>query len=530
MKKICYILMGFTALLTTIEKVQAQDYFAETQARTQSATLYEAIYIWSDYQQFNPLFPAPYFHLGKLYYRKAHIDHPIREYYELKESLYRTKLYFGNCLHYAKDQTLKGQYYAGLPYAGKRPEYSELEAYIHARLDTIALIGERADKLYTAYYRLVDINDLSRNLFTAFVEKYIGEKTAHLLLTEDDRAQLMQLQTIADSIPDAIAELQSALREFPLSDYRPEFRSQPIILYRLDGLTRVNIFQNEVALWDYAGWARRFLQEQDETYAAFYSAIVDEYSALLLDIDQLRSGQARGHKPNMVLLNRINRIDYQSFMIDFLGLAQEASLIQEISTDTIFRPTEAVTADYIEQAIGQVYRQYGLLEKTQQLRKQLAERLNDASLSHYRSIAQEMKITTADSVRRQADSFVEVAQGGYQQACRAFADNIRPTRAPFKEYVNELSGERFSPKDLQFTLRDSLITIMPVDSNYLVVLERPCVVVCDKDGNALVTNEYKCPKPIMAAYKYGSNTIALVCEDRVLFVDKNGKEKVVAQE
>lgn len=526
MKTIKHIFVGILLASTAIGSIQAQDYFAETNARAQAATLHEAIYIWSDYQQFNPLFHAPYFHLGNLYYHKALTDHPIREYSELKESLYRTKLYYGNCLHYAKDQTLKPQYYAGLPYAGKRPEYSELEAFINRRLDTIALISERADNLYTAYYRLVELNDMSRNLFMQFVEKYVGEKMAHLLFTEEDHSLLMRLQTVADSIPEAISNLQFALGAFPLPDYRPEFSSQPIVLYRLDGLTRVSIFQNEVALWDYAEWVRSFLQAQNETYADFYTAIENEYANLLTDIQRLQSGKARKHKPNTVLLNRINRIDYQSFMIDFISLAQQASIIQEIRTDTVFRPTKQITDEYKEQAIAQLLRQYGIMEKMHQLREQLAKRLDETALSHYRSITPAMYINTVDSVKLQADVFVEVAQNGYLQACHAFAENIRPTCVPFKEYVNELSGEKFSAQNLQFTVSDSLITILPVDSNYMVVLERPCVVMADKDGNALTTTEYKCPKPIMAAYKYGSNTIALVCEDRILFVDKTGKEKV----
>lgn len=529
MRNIGYILVGLLAL-TAIDRVQAQDYFAETQARAQAATLHEAIYIWSDYQQFNPLFHAPYFHLGNLYYQKAHLDHPIRDYYELKESLYRTKLYLGNCLHYAQDQTLKPQHYAGLPYAGKRPEYAELQAYIKQRLDTVAIIGERADHLYAAYNRLVDLSDLSRNLFTAFVEKYVGEKMAHLLLTEDDRALLLQLQTISDSIPAAIEDLQQALEEFPLADYKPTFSSQPITLYRLDGLTRVSIFQNEVSLWDYAGWVRSFLQAQDETYAAFYSDIETEYQHLRADIQRMQKGKARKNKPNTVLLNRINRIDYQSFMIDFLGLAQQTSLILEAGTDAVFRPTTQITDEYKEQALTLLFRQYSLLEKTRQLRAQLPAHLNEEGLSHYRSIAQSLHIPTVDTVNLQADTFLLAAQTGYEQTCRAFAENIRPTCVPFKEYVNELSGDKFSAANLQFSFTDSLITILPVDSNYLVVFERPCVVLCDKDGNALTTTEYKCPKPILAAYKHGSNTIALVCDDRILFVDKTGKEKSLTSE
>lgn len=522
MKKVAYIWL----LLIAVAPLRAQDYFAETQARAQAATLHEAIYIWSDYQQFNPAFHAPYFHLGQLYYHRLQTEHPIRDYNELKESVYRTRLYFGNCLHYAKDQNLKSIYYAGVPYAGKRPEYSELETFINRRLDTVALIDERAERIYTSYNRIVDLNDLCRNLFTDFVEKYVREKTAHLLLTPDDLSLLLRLQTMADSIPEAISALNGALADYPLSDYQPQFTSQPIVLYRLDGLTRVNIFQNDVALWDYAGWVREFMKTHNESYAAFYAAVADEYAFLRSDIEHMQTGKKRQHKPNYVLLNRINRIDYQSFMIDFLSLAQQASLILEERLDTVFRPTSEITDDYKEQALTILYRQYEQVGKTRALSGQLTKRLTADGLKHYLPIADKLNIRALNTVKLQADTFKLFAEDGYRQSCRAFADNIRPTCAPFKAWVNELTNERFTADNLQFTFSDSLISILPVDTNYLVVFHRPCVVLCDKDGYALRTTEYKTTSPIMAAVKYGSNTIALVCEDRILFVDNTGKEKV----
>lgn len=489
----------------------------EALEKANRATPYEAIYILSDYQQFLPSHAATYYHLGIRYYALIGAEHPIRDYYEFQQNLYRTKLYLGNCLHFAKDQNLKLQHYAGLPIAGKKPEYADVERFVRAKLDTVAGISTRSETLYQAYYRLVNRYALCRNMFTEFCERYTREKTAHLLLTDADRVHLADLQLQADSLEADIQALQAALAAFPVAGYTPEFTWTEINLYRLDGLTNTDLLQNKVALWNYAAWVRQFLDTQENVYTAFYDEIDIEYQIMQRAMTDLQNGKKRKMDYNTILLNRIDRLDYQSFMKDFIESSQRCV---GVMCDALPETGE----DYVEQALTVLLRQNGNINRLHELEKQLSEKLaqDPSALTHYATLLSKWQCATPDSIMLQERGFVEVAQQAFTASATAFATTIAPSIQPFEHYVNELTGEKFGVKNLQFEPADSVRTIIPVEEKFMVVLKNGTCLICAADGTLLQTETHDLPD-VITAYKHGSNTIALVAPNRVLFVNKDGK-------
>lgn len=472
--------------------IHAQDYFSETAAKAKRATPHEAAYIWSEYQQFLPTFHATYFHLGNIYYDLIPTEHPIRDYEELTQYLYRTKLYYGNCLHYAKDQTLKPIHYEGLPYTGKRPEYADLQQIIKQRLDFVNQTSQTAKALYDSYNQLVNRYNLCRIVFSSFSEKYGREKMAHLHLSDQDKQQLLYLQTQADSLQHDIQSLQQALNDFPVKDYHPNFLFESINLYRLDGLTSINILQNEVVLWDYSSWAKDFLYAQDHTYRDYFAAIDNEYNAMRHAIAHPNAKI----RINDILLNRINRMDYQSPLIDSIALLQQAALIKSIEQSPTFKQDKA-DDEYIEQNLTLLFNQQKAYTQLQYHYAQL----------HY-----------------QDSTYLHLADSSCTITATTFAAHIRPTAKSITSYTNDISGETFGIHDMHFALEDSVITIIPVDTNYLVVLPHQ-TILSSLSGEMLLKTRIESDAPFFTAYKYSNHIVALVSERQVLFIDTDSQHK-----
>ena len=504
--------------LVTVSGCLAQDKFLETLNKAQQATTYEAIYILSEYQRQAPTSPAIYYHLGWQYYNIISIGHPIREHTEFNQILYRVKLYWGDCLHYAQNQHLKAQYFAGLPYAGKKPEYADLERFVQAKLDSVEHTRQMAETVYQNYYRLVNRYAYCRNIFTTFSEFYTREKMAHLLLTKNDYEQLATLQLQADSLRDDIRQLQASLEQYPIAGYKPEFTWEEIHLYRLDGLTSTDLLQNNVSLWDYGTWVKTFLHTQETTYSDYYDALDIEFGLMQRAIAQMQAGEQCKFQPYDILLNLIDRLDYQSFMKDLMALMQQTVSIMQYAQDSVFKPKEQIDEDYIEQAVDVLYKQYHSLTNTNfelttatyQLRT-YADLLNKWGLNH------------PDSLQHFGHKMQQLAAQTYTTCATAFAQNIQPTLQPFTAYVNELSGEQFGIENMKYLPADIVVAILPMEQDYLVVLQNGTCQLCSAEGQLLQTQTHEMRSPVITAYKYGSNNVAVISRDEVLFVDKTGK-------
>jgi len=520
MKRHLHIGLLFALLHAFALSATAQDYFLETLERANRATPYEAVYILSDYQQFLPTFAATYYHLGLRCYNLIPTEHPIRDYNAFRQNLYRTRLYFGNCLHYAKEQTLKIQHYAGLPIAGKKPEYADLERFIRAKMDSVESISKRSEEVYQSYYRLVNRYALCRTLFTTLSERYMREKMAHLLLSEEDRKLLSDLQIQSDSLQNDITVLQSALAQFSVANYSPQFTWAAINLYRLDGLTNTDLLQNNVVLWNYGEWVREFLREQEQTYTTYYDEIDIEYGLLQRAMQQMESGQHSNLQIDEILPNRIERLDYQSFMKDFIETLQHTVRIMQGSQNALFNQPEKVDNDYVEQALTVIYRQHLHATYTEQATAQLKEKLKKEpeAINRYAELLKKWHCYSTDSINKQAQITLNAAHAAYKSTATAFANIIAPTLQPFSYYEDELSGDRFGAQDLQFELEDSIRTILPREENYLVVLKNGTYLICSPKGNLLTRKVHEGVSEVLTAYKLSSDMFAIVCRDDVIFV------------
>ena len=137
------ILIVICALILFPTKAQEKYSVVLEQARNLSP--YEAIYLLMDYQYWHPEYSNIYYQLGNLCYDLLPTRDPLHHYSELSTLLYQSRLFYGNCLHFAKDQKLPGWQYAELAQGQKRIEYPVLEQYIRPRLEEVKRLQKVVD-------------------------------------------------------------------------------------------------------------------------------------------------------------------------------------------------------------------------------------------------------------------------------------------------------------------------------------------------------------------------------------------------
>lgn len=291
---------------------------------------YESSYLLKQYQEANPSFGNVYYQLGKVFYEMIPTAHPLYDFSEISLYMYNARLYFGNCLYYSTADDVKKniQYYSDVPTNGNLT-YEELSSFLKEKMAKIKTDEQNLKNLYAMFYKMVDRYNDCTALFSQFNEQYIKIKNAHLLLSDEDKQLLSDLELNSDTLKMFIDDFQKALKRYPIENYNPEFSFQPIDFYRLDGLTSSDFLQNDIHLWDYSSWVKNFLVENKKQIEPWRRDMNKEQKRLALLSKKwfLETKQVDLEEPifaDRILLNKINKMDYQSFMLNYFDFLEQS--------------------------------------------------------------------------------------------------------------------------------------------------------------------------------------------------------------
>lgn len=499
MKHLNTIILLFFISLTTL----AQSNYNETIAKADASTSYQALYILWNYQQQYPQYAPVYYEMA---WRNAEIVptlHPIRQHDDLQDCLYRTQLYAGNCSYMVKDQNVKAKLYSKVPHKGKNPTNQELNKYLIDLQTEAATLKAQSDSLYNSFCRLQQRYSLCNSEFGKFVEKYHREKDAHLLLTPEDRLLLSNLLLIADSLTNDIEVYQQALKKYPYIDIAANVHFMPIVLYRIDGLTMADMLQDEIYLWDYAAWVDNFLTEQNSKYTDY-----------LQTIDKAHRNSNIDH----ILLQQINRIDYNSFIYPRMWLEMYATDMEHAIKDF-----EREDMMIVLQQMSSFYTADCTAEQQQ---NDLLIRLQQQSWDKYGQLLNSWGESDTTIFIANSKTYTKRLHTAYNKLSNLVYNRIKPTIRPFTHYTNDLTGETIRKNDLQVMGKSDVVDMVPVGSNYLVILP-DATVLLNRVGVALrrtyLTDQIT--SPVVAAHKVNNNTVAIITSQRIVFVDNQGRVK-----
>ena len=310
----------------SLTPVWAQKKYNVVLEQAKQLSPYEAIYLLMDYQYWHPEYSNIYYQLGNLTYDLLPTRDPLHSYQELNTLLYQSRLFYGNCLHFAKDQKLLGWQYAELANGQKKIEYATLEQFVSPRLKEIKRQQTACDSIHRSFVRMSERYNRCQALFEGFLNHYTREKTAHLQLQSDERAILQSLKASADSLDGDISAFLTALNLQPVKGYEPVFHKEEILLYRLDGLTHADFLQNDIALWDYSAWVERFIEEQKEVYERLYADVQREHEQLMTQLKRYETGRPISGTIDASLIGRCQRLELRNAQVDSIRILQQAVL------------------------------------------------------------------------------------------------------------------------------------------------------------------------------------------------------------
>jgi len=322
MKK--YIVIVLCSLF--LVPIMAQEKYSVVLERSKQLSPYEAIYLLMDYQYWHPEYSNIYYQLGNLTYDLLPTRDPLHHYQELSTLLYQAHLFYGNCLHFAKDQKLQGWQYSEIANGQKRIEYSALEEYVTPRLKSVEQQQTACDSIHRSFVRMAERYNRCQLLFSNFLTRYTREKTAHIQLRPEEHRTLLALKATADSLETDIASYLNALSLQPVKGYNPVFSKEEIVLYRLDGLTHTDFLQNDISLWDYSTWVKRFLGEQHNVYERLYSDLQREQEQLASQLKRYEAGRPISGKVDPSLMGRCDRLEIHSARVDSIRAMQKSVL------------------------------------------------------------------------------------------------------------------------------------------------------------------------------------------------------------
>lgn len=383
-----------------------QERYTDLIARVEDMPPYVKMYHLLAYQRFHPEHAAVYYRLGDGAYTLLASKDPLHNFAERHELLYKSKLFYGNCLHFLGGKLPRNETFPTIQPAGKRLEYEDVERYLRARIDTIARWRAETDTLHDRFYRMVDAYESSRLLFLSFMEKYPSEKLAHLCLTDEDRQALHRLGVLTAAFEQQKRLFTEALSASPVLGYAPQFRMMPILTYRLDGVTSSDFLANDIPLWDYAGWTTSFLNVQRITYQTLMREIVQEHTMIETGLTRFREGLPIDISPNELLSNRIERYDYHSPLSLFIRLEQLAANTALQAQDSI-SGDEPIPDELLGGRISAVLEAQQRYDEATTLLRQLRQQVDDGAEKKYAFFLKEAKFANFEQVISYADGVVD---------------------------------------------------------------------------------------------------------------------------
>lgn len=333
--------IGFLGLLLSCSTVFADEY-GDLMLSVSQKPPYEAASLLTQYQKENPSFGNVYYQLGKIFDEMIPSVHPLYDYGEITLYMYNARVYFGNCIHYSNADDVKkyARYYSDVADKNQLPTYDKLAAVLKTKIGEIKEKEQHLKTLYAAFYRMVDCYNNCTALFSTFNERYMKIKTAHLLFSEADARLLTDLSLNADTLNSLIADFKVALKHYPIDGYNPTFAFEPIHFYRLDGLTSSDFLKNDIRLWDYSLWVKTFFADNKELIDPWREEMNREQKRLsslwqkwLRETDKVDLEEPVF--ADRVLLNKINKMDYRSFMLDYFDFMEQAvNVVAEVCSST----------------------------------------------------------------------------------------------------------------------------------------------------------------------------------------------------
>lgn len=346
MKKLALIFLLFPILLHA-QKIKYKDVFPLiANASDEEAKNHLTAYLFTDLQH-----PNANLRLGMIYENNYRSTDVLTNYKRALAFAEKSKLQFLKCKAIVdeKEVSRNEEYYE--PFATSfdrkgRPTvaFETVKNKIDHGYDSAVLFIKNIPPIYENFTLAVNNYGDAYELFYEINNEYKSLDELMMLYDEELEQKLLTIKLKMDTSLNRFKNYQSLIATYPINSYNQQVSIQPLVYYRLDGLSsESNFLQNDVILWDYSKWVDDIIDLHDKDIKKLRQDIIILENDLNKALQQLENAQLIEEEnfvtPEKELIHQLKKYDYQSVtlgIIDYKTFKQKliAKQKQKLFYDT----------------------------------------------------------------------------------------------------------------------------------------------------------------------------------------------------
>ena len=317
-------------------------------------------------RQKNNAHSASLYKMAQILERRMEAYDPFLQSNLMKQSIYDAELYLQLAQLNLNEKVARqdGRYFDDVKSANpkKDPTFQEITDAIEEHQKKIndfkEIFLENRDNLYNAATKYNE----SIRIFNEINQKNSKLKDLYFMVDDDFKKQLDELRINFDSTLYYLGKLQKSLKKHPMLSYKFEYHLNPILVYRMHGLTPANFLAPVIELWDFNQWIETFNDVYKKEIAFLYTNIDEIETQNKKYVEMLAKRNIDSVPADYFvlpyLINKIYKYDYES-LANSLLIFQEAQIryayqLASYRPDTNFfaMGVNYPASDYFMNAIG----------------------------------------------------------------------------------------------------------------------------------------------------------------------------------
>ena len=285
------------------------------------------------FQKQDPEFANTYFQLSLLAIDRAKKYYPLTELENVKYFTYNSKLFLGLAKLKVKDDKRSNRSYyenAEIEKVDGKIKFEKIDTFLTVKNEDITEYEKNVIETTEFFHKSSEKYHECIRIFKNINGKFSKIKNVYLSETPELNTQLTYLEMSFDSCLFYFKEYKDNLADYPLKDYKQQYKLKIIITYRLDGLTGANFLENQIVLWDYKTWVNQVRKTINTDIKNNRDKIVETNNLIDNKIRELSeerySDDYKGQKIDKKFIYKIEKYDNKSLLISLLKYKQ--SLIE----------------------------------------------------------------------------------------------------------------------------------------------------------------------------------------------------------
>lgn len=230
-------------------------------------------------RQRNNSHSASLYKMGIILERRVANYDPFLQATAVERAIYDAELYFGLAKHNFDERIARqdGHFFTDVPKAdksSKAPTYQEISEDINKHLEAATKHKNYFLQNRENLYKAADKYNECIAIFNDICRTNAKLKDLYFLVDNQLQQRLELLQSDFDSTLFYLNELQKSLAEYPMLDYKFKYRLNPIEIYRMHGLTQANFLAQEIQLWDFSAWLKKFDNVRRSEVSFLYESVL----------------------------------------------------------------------------------------------------------------------------------------------------------------------------------------------------------------------------------------------------------------